>query len=67
MTKHAKTNVEILAESGFEVFLGASWVNLDKASKWLMLANFSHFFALFQASGGILAFFIKFLGFGIVF
>ena len=32
-----------------------------------MLAAFSHFFALFQASGGILAFFIKFLGFGIDF
>ena len=32
-----------------------------------MLAAFSHFFALFQASGGILAFFIKFLRFGIDF
>ena len=32
-----------------------------------MLAAFSQFFALFQASGGILAFFIEFLGFGIDF
>ena len=32
-----------------------------------MLAAFSHFFALFQASGGILFFFIEFLRFGIDF
>ena len=30
MKKHPKTNFEILAESGFEVLLGASWVLLGR-------------------------------------